>query len=149
MPDDFGLICMVATLTTLLQTFTDMGLSWATIGSEKLTLGQVDTLFWVNAAVGVLLWGVCVLIAPLVALLYGRGELTSLSIVVASSFAVSGLVVQPIALLTRQMLFQRIFFVEFGALAVGATVAIALAYEGPVTGRWPLKSLPCSSDVCS
>ena len=55
-PDDFGLICMVATLTTLLQTFTDMGLSWATIGSEKLTLGQVDALFWVNAAVGVLLW---------------------------------------------------------------------------------------------
>src|SRR5262245_15137313 len=51
MPEDFGLVAMVATVTGFLRVFKDAGLSTATIQRSEITHSQVSNLFWINIAV--------------------------------------------------------------------------------------------------
>lgn len=135
-PEDYGLIGMVATLTALLQVFSEMGLSWATVQRRDLTHAQVSSLFWVNIAAGVVLWGAMIVAAPFLAAFYGEPALTMITIVSGVGFAISGVAVQPMALLMRRMDFRRIAGIEVTALLVGAVVALALALSD--YGYWAL-----------
>lgn len=135
-PEDYGLIGMVATLTALLQVFSDMGLSWATVQRRDLTHAQVSSLFWVNIAAGVVLWGAMIAGAPFLAAFYGEPALTMITIVSGVGFAISGVAVQPMALLLRRMDFRRIAEIEVTALLVGAVMALALALSD--AGYWAL-----------
>ena len=135
-PDDYGLIGMVATLTALLLVFSDMGLSWATVQREHLTTIQVSNLFWVNIAAGALLWGICLASAPMVAEFYHRSELVAITSVMGASFALAGIAVQPFALMHRQMRYKAIALIEIFALLVGAGAGIASAVFGH--GYWAL-----------
>jgi O-antigen/teichoic acid export membrane protein len=136
LPEDYGLIGMVATLTALLQVFANMGLSWATVRSTDLNMHQVSGLFWVNLVVGVLVWGVMAAAAPFVAQFYGAPALNLIAVVSGVSFVMAGASVQPIALLTRAMDFRRISIIEMIALCCSATVALCLAFAG--AGYWAL-----------
>lgn len=127
---------MVATLTALLLVFSDMGLSWATIQRRQLSEAQIGNLFWLNAATGFVLWLVCILLAPLVVTFYGRFELHDVTIALGASFILSGVAVQPFALLTRTMQFGRIAKIEITSVAVSATIGVYLAFEG--MGYWAL-----------
>ena len=135
-PDDYGLIGMVATLTALLLVFSDMGLSWATVQRENLTKIQVSNLFWVNIAAGALLWGICLASAPMVAAFYHRPELVAITSVMGASFALAGIAVQPFALMHRQMRYREIASIEIFALLVGAGAGIVSAISGH--GYWAL-----------
>ncbi|MAQ44259.1 MAG: hypothetical protein CL812_00105 [Confluentimicrobium sp.] len=135
-PEDYGLIGMTATLTALLQVFSEMGLSWATVQRKGLTHTQVSGLFWVNVLAGMLLWGAMAAAAPFLATFYGEPALTMIAIISGATFLVSGAAVQPMALLTRAMAFDKIAIIEVTALIIGSTLAIALAFAG--AGYWAL-----------
>src|SRR5688572_3999750 len=51
MPEDFGLVAMVTTVTGFLLIFKDAGLSTATIQRAEITHAQVSNLFWINVSV--------------------------------------------------------------------------------------------------
>jgi O-antigen/teichoic acid export membrane protein len=136
MPEDYGLISMAAVLTTFLQSFADMGLSWATVQRKILTKAQVDNLFWINAAAGLTLCGVSALAGPTLATFFGRRDLVGLSAVLGISFVVAGFATQPMALLARRLEFRTIFVVEIVACLFGAVVAVGCAIRG--RGYWSL-----------
>jgi O-antigen/teichoic acid export membrane protein len=135
-PDDYGLIGMVATLTALLSVFSDMGLSWAAIQSRRLSSAQASNLFWMNAVAGIFFWVICIAVAPAVANFYNHAELRNVTLALGASFAISGLAVQPIALLTRSMEFRRIAQIEIVSLALSAVCAVYAAGHG--LGYWAL-----------
>lgn len=135
-PGDFGLVGMVATLTALLQVFTDMGLSWATIQSQQLSKSQVNNLFWINSCVGLFLWFACIVGAPLVADFYDQYELIGITIVLGAGFLLSGIAVQPIALLNRTMNYKAIAQIEVFSILMGAITALVTAFYG--LGYWVL-----------
>lgn len=135
-PDDYGLIGMVATLTALLLVFSDMGLSWATVQREKLTRVQISNLFWVNVLAGAVLWAVCSGLAPVVAEFYGRVELVAVTSIMGASFLLSGIAVQPFALMQRQMRYREVATIEVLALFFGAVAGISSAWAGH--GYWAL-----------
>lgn len=74
--------------------------------------------------------------APFLAAFYGEPALTMITIVSGVGFAISGVAVQPMALLMRRMDFRRIAGIEVTALLVGAVVALALALSD--YGYWAL-----------
>lgn len=135
-PDDYGLIGMVSTLTALLLVFSDMGLSWATVQRKTISNEQVSNLFWLNTGVGGLFWAFCLVLAPHVADFYARPELQGVTVIMGVSFLLSGLAVQPFALLTRRMAFKRMAGIELTAQAVGALAGVIAAYWG--FGYWAL-----------
>ncbi|GAA3535674.1 lipopolysaccharide biosynthesis protein [Zobellella aerophila] len=135
-PGDFGLVGMVATLTALLQVFSDMGLSWATIQSQQLSKAQISNLFWINTGVGALLWGFCILAAPGIADFYGEQELVGITVALGGGFLLSGFAAQPIALLNRTMNYKTAAKIEVFAIMAGAIAALVSAFLG--FGYWAL-----------
>lgn len=134
--EDYGLLGMVATLTALLQVFADMGLSWATVQRQNLKRSQVVGLFWVNVLAGALLWLAMILASSSLAAFYNEPKLQLIAIASGAGFLLSGLAVQPMALLVRDLNFRLIAKIEISSLAIGAIVALTLAIAG--AGYWAL-----------
>lgn len=135
-PGDYGLLGMVATLTALLLVFSDMGLSWATVQKRDVTVTQASNLFWINVGTGALLWAVCIGLAMPLARFYGRAELVPVTAVLGASFLLSGVAVQPMALLQRAMRFDALAKTEIAAGVLAAVAAILSAALG--CGYWAL-----------
>lgn len=136
LPGDYGIMGMVATLTALLMSVSSMGLSWSTVQRRDLTMVQVNNLFWVNTAAGFALWGVAIAVAPALAAFYGEPAVADVTRTLGATFAISGLAVQPNALMHRAMQFRPDSSIGIAAQLVGASVAVAAAASG--WGYWAL-----------
>lgn len=135
-PADFGLIAMVAAVTGLAALFKDLGLSAAIIQRPQITSAEVSNLFWVNVAVSLALVAVTAALGPVLVWFYGESKLLAITLVLALSYLPGGLVVQPQALLRRQMRFGVLAGVELSAQLAGVAAGVAAAWWG--AGYWAL-----------
>lgn len=138
-PRDFGLIAMVTAVTGLVGFFKDLGLTQAVVQRPQIKHGQISTLFWINAAVTVMLAILVAGLAPLVGWFYGEPDLVAVTMVFGAFLILGGLGAQHQALLTRQMRFGRLVTAELLSLSMGVLVAVILATGG--AGYWALVSL--------
>ncbi len=129
-PSDFGLIGMVTVFINFLVLFKDAGLSTATIQNEKISSGQISTLFWINALISIGLGLVILLISPLVAAFYKKPELAAITAVLSVSFIIQGFSIQHNALLQRHLKFRTTALVEVIAQSSSVIVAITMALTG-------------------
>ncbi len=143
LPEDFGLVAMVATVTGFLLIFKDAGLSTATIQKAEITHAQVSNLFWVNVGVSAVLSLIVAGLAPVVAWFYRDQRLVAVTLALAGTFAVSGAVVQHQALLNRQMRFKAIALIDIGSATFGLLVGIAMACLE--FGYWSLVGMQLST----
>lgn len=141
-PDDYGLIGMVATLTVLLNTFQDMGLSWVTLQNRTLTKEQSDNLFWLNVLIGALLWPLCLPGGILLEYFYGRPELRLLVPAMGVLFLIDGIGAQPKALLSRSLKIKSLTKIELLSHILGIVTAVIGAFSG-----WRYWSLVAQSFV--
>lgn len=129
-PSDFGLIGMVTVFINFLVLFKDAGLSTATIQNEKITFGQISTLFWINALISIGLGLVILFLSPLVAAFYKKPELTAVTAVLSVSFIIQGFSIQHNALLQRHLKFRTTALIEVFAQFSSIFVAITMASTG-------------------
>jgi O-antigen/teichoic acid export membrane protein len=135
-PRDFGLVAMVMTVTGFLRVFKDAGLSVATVQRERITHAQVSNLFWINVAVSAASTLIMASAAPIVARFYRNSGLISLTLVLSTTFLISGSTVQHQALLKRQMRFKALALIEVGSMAIGVFIGVLMAVLG--YGYWSL-----------
>lgn len=135
-PEDYGLIGMVAVITTYISMFKDMGLSLATVQKAEINYEQVSTLFWINVGLSLVISVLTIGIAPAIAWLYHQPKLTAITMVTTIGFVLGGLSVQHEALLKRQMKFASIGVIGFVAMVIGYCVGIFMAWRG--FGYWAL-----------
>jgi PST family polysaccharide transporter len=135
-PRDFGLLVMVAAVTNFLLVFRDMGLASATVQRAELTRAQLTTLFWMNAALGLLIAAAMAGAAPLVARFYGAPELEAITRALAVGFLAASVGVQHAAVLRRQMRFGSMALVEIASQALGLGTAVIAALLD--AGYWAL-----------
>jgi PST family polysaccharide transporter len=135
-PDDFGLLAMVATLTMFLALWTDMGLSWATVQHPELQGQQVHSLFWTGGLLGLATWAACIIAAPLAAKFYGRAELAPICMVMGAGLLCQGLYTQPGALLKRRLQQKEYAFSQAASNVAANVVCIVMAVLG--LGYWAL-----------
>ena len=126
-PEDFGLVAMVTTITGFLRVFKDAGLSTATIQKADITHAQVSNLFWINVTVSAALSLIVAALAPIVAWFYRDPRLVAVTLALASTFAVSGAVVQHQALLNRQLRFKSLAFIDVSSAMLGLLVGSVMA----------------------
>jgi len=142
-PRDFGLIAMVSAIFAFAQIFGDMGLSAATVQRAEISHAQVSTLFWINVMIGVGLMIASAAISPLLSWFYKEPRVTWIALALSISFLFSGLGIQHRALLTRQMLFGRLAFIEIFSYALGIIIAITLYSHG----YWSLVAMSIVTSV--
>lgn len=135
-PQDYGLIAMVAVVTSFSYPFRNLGLSAATIQRPDVSPEQVSNLFWVNTSVSVVVMVATAVIAPFVSWFYGEPRLTWITVALAGGFVFSGLSVQHEALLKRQMRFFSLASTEIASILLGTITAILAAWHG--LGYWSL-----------
>jgi PST family polysaccharide transporter len=129
-PQDYGLIGMVAFVTAFVSLYKDLGLGAATIQRPEISFDQISTLFWINVSLSLAVCLFTVAISPLVSWFYGEPRLTSITIITAVGFIISGLAVQHEALLRRQMRYFALAAISLISLIVGYVVAILMARRG-------------------
>jgi O-antigen/teichoic acid export membrane protein len=134
--EDFGLVAMVGTLTALLRLFRESGLATATIQVKDITHAQVSNLFWINVLLGIGAAAIGAMLSPFMAWFYREPRLIGITLVLASTFILSGSATQHLALLSRQMRFKAMACVDIGAILLSLIVGVVMALCG--YGYWSL-----------
>lgn len=144
-PGDFGVVAMVVAITGFVALFRELGLALATVQAPSISGREVTTLFWINSAVGALLMGLTLAIAPAIAWFYGDARLTAVALALAPPALLSGLACQHRALLRRELRFGALAIIDVIAFAVGIGVALVAAARG--AGYWALVLIPLVTDL--
>ena len=135
-PDLFGLVAMVETVSLLLQNFGFNGITEAVVQREDLTHVQLSKLFWIYMAMILALTVGFILSAPLLVWFFHEPQLSRITIAMALIIPLSGLATCHIALLTRNMEFQRIALIQVISVLLSTAAAIIMAFQG--MGYWAL-----------
>lgn len=135
-PQDYGLVGMVVVLISFLGLFQYLGLPAATVKWKELSHGQVSTLFWINVALSTVIMLAVLCSAPLLAWFYKEPRLIGIAAGYSIVIFFTGISIQHMAILTRQMRFGPIAAIEVGALAIGVGAAVLAALNG--AGYWAL-----------
>ena len=133
---------MVTAVVGVMGIFKEMGLSAAVVQRRDVTHHQVSTLFWINLLACISLGVLVAASAPLLAWFYQEPRVAPITLALAINFAISGLLVQHKALLTRRMRFTAVAAAELFALFCSIVIAIALARRG--WGYWSLVAMTLS-----
>jgi len=135
-PTDYGLQAMVLSLTNLVSLLKDAGLNFSTVNKEELTHEQVSTLFWINAALGLMLTLIVALASHFLAVFYKDPRLFWITVASSTVFLFNSLSVQHRALLDRSMQFTTTATIDMVCSILGTVVAIGMAAWG--FGYWAL-----------
>jgi O-antigen/teichoic acid export membrane protein len=147
LPQDFGLIAMVFTVTGFLKIFNDAGLSTATIQREGITHAQVSNLFWTNVALGGAISLLLAALSPVIAWFYREPRLVEVTLALCGTFLLTSSAVQHLALLKRQMRFKMVAVVEISSAVAGILVGVILAFRHH--GYWSLVWMQLTTPLVS
>jgi O-antigen/teichoic acid export membrane protein len=129
-PADFGVFSIALSAAMLISVLQDFGIARYVAGEPNLSAEQIRTCFSVSIifafTIGVAILGV----AWPVSNFYGDAALFPLLVIIAGSYLVIPFGIVPSALLSRNMAFRGLFFVNVGGALVNGVVAIALAAAG-------------------
>jgi polysaccharide transporter, PST family len=135
-PSDFGLIAIVAPILSLLAVFADMGLLQALIQKKHLEQDQINTTFWSNIIISLLLSFFAAAVSPVIYLIYKDPRVISVTIILSGSLFLNGLSQVHAALMARKFQFVRLALIEVTAQLIAIGVALASATAG--FGYWSL-----------
>ena len=146
-PEDFGLLAMCTVFTGLFASIGDLGLGSALVQTEALSAEDINSAFWLSAAIGLIACLIVAAVAPVIALFYRVGDLTPILRWLGVGLAASSLAVVHQATLTRTMDFRRIAVVELTASFFGGVLGIASALTG--AGVYSLVVQSVATAICA
>ena len=129
LPTDYGLVALTGVFMAFAAMLTQLGLAAAVVQSRRVTERLLSTAFWLNVISGIVVTGVLVAAAPLVADFYGDERVTNLLRVSSLSFTLSCAAVHS-ALLQRSLQFKRLGSLEVLGAVIGLGATIVLAWRG-------------------
>jgi PST family polysaccharide transporter len=129
-PADYGLVAMVAPILSLVYLMGELGLGQAVIFEPEITPRDVSALFWFGLLLNTALAGSLALLSPAIAWLYHEPRTIRVTLVLAALLPVSGLAVQPMALLTRHMRFVALAVLDVVPSGLALLVGLAAAWYG-------------------
>lgn len=130
-PDDIGLVAMVIAITGIGTIIRDFGLSLGAVQAKTLNQDEKSNLFWINAALGLLLTLVMAASSYPIAAFYGHDELVAITQITSLTFLLGGIATQFQAELHRRMKLSSMGLVETASQAIGLAAALAYAVQRP------------------
>ncbi len=125
----YGVISAALVISTFCSVVLDFGISNSIVRSQSVEKIELSSLYVINVALGVL---VCVLVmgfSAQISALFKAGEmLTSQIRIMALGFVILSFGLQPRALLTREMKFNRIAQITLATTITNFIVALTLAF---------------------
>ncbi len=144
-PEDYGLIAMVAAVVGFVLIFKDLGLAQAVVQKESLDHNNVSQIFLINTALSFVLAILIAAMAPLIANFYDEPKLLEITLAYALVAILGGLGTQHQALLSRQMQFRKLAGASVASKAVSVGIGIVMAFMG--YGYWALLAVTISGSL--
>jgi PST family polysaccharide transporter len=135
-PLDYGLVGYATVYLGLISLINELGLSAAIVQQRHLTREQIAKIGGVSAILGVTLFLVSIAGAPLVASFFREARVQPIVAVLAGTFVLKGFQVLPRALMTRELAFRRMAWIDGIEAFVLAGSTLLLAFLGH--GYWSL-----------
>lgn len=135
-PEDFGLVAMMAVFLALGQSLMDSGFREALIRLESVSQDDYVTAFYANVLLGLFSYGVLFVSAPIIAKFYDESSLVELIRVTSLTVVIMSFQVVQVARLSRKLNFKAQLKASFPASVISGLVAVGLAYVG--VGVWAL-----------
>lgn len=136
MPEEFGLIGMIAVFMAIGQSLMDSGLTQSIIRSEDPNQEDYSTVFFFNLAGSIIVYFLIYFTAPLIASFYRQPALIEILRVYCLSFIIMAFSAVQFARLTKLMDFKTQMLVTIPSLVASGILGIYLAYQG--FGVWSL-----------
>jgi PST family polysaccharide transporter len=135
-PADFGLVAMANLLLAFVGPLHDSGLATAFVARGANARAYAGTLAWGTLGSGLIAAALVAASAPLVATAFGEPALEDVTRALAVTFAFRGAAAAPLAVLVRELAFERRAITTLGGTVVESATSIACAYYG--AGAWAL-----------
>lgn len=135
-PSEYGLIGIVLIFTTVLSGIVDSGFSTALIRKKVTTDEDYNTMFITNMVMSVLIFALLWLCSPLIALFFGKPELTSLTRVTGLILIFQALSITQVTILTKRIDFKTKTKASVVAALTSGSIGVVMAYMG--YGVWSL-----------
>lgn len=129
-PEQIGIYSVSLAVIGIAQVLRDFGIGNYLIQAKELDEGHVRTAFGLSLIIGGSLFVFVAAVAPSAADFYGEGRMVSTLRISALNFIVLPFCTVSMALLRREMRFQRLLFVTLAAAVLGFAVSVGLALNG-------------------
>ncbi len=136
LPEEFGLIGMIAIFMSIGNTLFDGGMTSSLIRSNTLDNSDYSTVFIFNLIVSIGIYILVFLSAPYIANFYNQPILVDITRVYALSFVFSSLGSVQNTILTKNMQFRKQAMLTMPVLLLSSSVALIMAFNG--FGVWSL-----------
>lgn len=128
LPEEFGLIGMIAVFSAIGTTLMNSGLTRSLIRSEEIDQEDYSTVFFFNLAASILIYILIFLAAPLIADFYNQPILKEIVRLYCTTFVITSFAAVQQARLTKQMDFKIQTIISIPSTLLGGVVGVAMAY---------------------
>jgi len=135
-PQDFGVVAIAQIAISFCTLFWDAGLEKALIQTKEPLEKAANVVFWINIALGLLIYSALFVIAPSLALFFNSPASCSVLQVMGLQIIIGSFTTVQQALLLREFNFKQLFWAKLATAAIPAVVSVPLAFIG--FGVWAL-----------
>jgi O-antigen/teichoic acid export membrane protein len=134
--EQVGVASLVVAFGTVIEALDGLGTSAALVQAPSLSRLQLDSLFWFIVGGALVVAGVTLLAAPWIASLYGIVGMAAYFLAVAIKQPLVAAAVIPLAIMSRDLQYERIAVVSVCATFAAALTRLGLAIGG--AGAWAI-----------
>jgi O-antigen/teichoic acid export membrane protein len=134
--EQVGAASLVAAFGTVIEALDGLGTSTALVQAPSLSRSQLDSLFWVIVGSACVVGGATLLAAPWIASFYGIAGVGAYFLAIAIKQPLVGAAVIPLAMMNRELQYERIATVNVAATFAAAFTRLGLAVAG--AGAWAI-----------
>ena len=133
-----GIGSLVIAIGTVIEALDGLGTGDALVQAESISRKQLNSLFWFIMGAAMLTALLTLAAAPLAQAIYGSAGMAAYFIAVAAKQPLVGAAVIPLALLNRELRYERIAIINVAATFGAALIRFGVALAGG--GAWSLVS---------
>lgn len=136
LPEEFGMIAIVAIFISLANVFVQSGFNTALI--QKKTVDNIDlsSIFFLSLGVAGILYMILFFVAPYIAVFYEESQLKEVLRVLAITLFFGAVNSVQNSIIARGLQFKKLFFSSLGAVLIAGIIGVVMSYRG--FGVWAL-----------
>lgn len=129
-PADFGVVSASNLIIGLFQVFANLGFSNSIIYKQESDRTVLSTLYWLNLLIGVFMFFIIQVSAPLLITFFGSPKLERVLHLSSGYFLIAYVGQLYMFLLEKELRFRSVAMVDIAGAIVGTIVTVTLAYSG-------------------
>ena len=136
LPKDYGAVALIMIFVSLANVFVRAGFSSALIQKKNADEIDFSSVFYLSFFIALILYGVLFISSPIIADFYNIPELEKTIKILALTLFIGVFTSIQNAIITKEMMYKKLFYGNFGAGVISGIIGIILAYNN--FGIWAL-----------